>query len=95
MTVALNPSTTAPVTPPATNGIISTEPSLEPANPTAFDNDIFRNYILTLLPPVLGASTEDLESTLFDQDFAERVAKFATEPTTVVYILKRKDEVTG
>jgi hypothetical protein len=91
MTVALSPG----ITTPATNGIISSEPSLEPANPPTFDIEVFRNYILTLLPPVLGASIDELEGSLFDQDFEDRVSKFAAEPGAVVYVLKRKDEVTG
>jgi hypothetical protein len=95
MTVAVSPSTLTPSTPPGANGIITPEPSLEPANPTAFDVEVFRQYILSLLPPVLGASIEDLENTLFDHDFDDRVSKFASEPGAVVYVLKKKDEAIG
>lgn len=95
MVVPLSPGSPAPLTPPATNGIISPDPSIEPTNLTTFDVGIFRHYILTLLPPVLGATTEDLENSLFDHDFDERVSKFAIEAGSVVYVLKRREEVTG
>jgi hypothetical protein len=91
--VSLSPET--PGTPPATNGNISSEPSLESANPPAFDVETFRSYILALLPPVLGASIDELEGSIFDQDFEDRVFKFAAEPGAVVYVLKRKEENTG
>ncbi|KAI0249468.1 cytoplasmic dynein heavy chain 1 [Lactifluus subvellereus] len=77
-----------------TNGINgnSSIPHDEAAPSSSFDPGIFRTYILSLLPPVLGASPEETES-IFDGDFEERVTRFASEGTGVIYIVKRKDEV--
>lgn len=78
-----------------TNGINGTGPIHDEAAPSSsFDPDIFRSYLLSLLPPVLGATPADIES-LFDSEFDERVARFASEGTGVIYIAKRRDEVEG
>lgn len=71
------------------NGAI---PHDEPA--TAFDSSVFHTYLLSLLPPVLGASPADLES-IFDDEFDERITRFASEGGGVIYVVKRKDEVEG
>ncbi|KAH9983281.1 cytoplasmic dynein heavy chain 1 [Russula compacta] len=77
-----------------TNGIHGSSPIShdEAAPSSSFDSGIFRSYLLSLLPPVLGATPEEIES-IFDDDFDERVTRFASEGTGVVYIVKRKDEV--
>ena len=72
------------------NGIIHDEA----APSSSFDPAIFRTYLLSLLPPVLGATPTDIES-IFDNEFDERVARFASEGTGVIYITKRRDEVEG
>jgi hypothetical protein len=79
-----------------TNGINGTSPTPhdEAAPSSSFDPGIFRTYLLSLLPPVLGATPEELDS-IFDDDFDERVARFAGEGIGVIYIVKRKDEVEG
>jgi hypothetical protein len=79
-----------------TNGINgnSSMPHDEAAPSSSFDPTIFRTYLLSLLPPVLGASPEEIES-IFDSEFDERVARFASEGTGVIYIVKRRDEVEG
>lgn len=59
-----------------------------------FDTSIFRSYVLALLPPILGAASEEIES-LFDEAFDENVSQFATEGGGVIYAVKRKDEVDG
>ncbi|KAH9964086.1 dynein heavy chain, N-terminal region 1-domain-containing protein [Lactifluus volemus] len=77
-----------------TNGINGTSPTPhdEAAPSSSFDPGIFRTYLLSLLPPVLGASPEEIDS-IFDGDFDERVARFAGEGIGVIYIVKRRDEV--
>ncbi|KAI0369874.1 dynein heavy chain protein 2 [Pilatotrama ljubarskyi] len=62
-----------------------TEPAI------AFDPEVFRSYLLSLLPPIFGASPEELEA-LFDEDFHERVSRFAGEGGGVIYVVKKKDE---
>ncbi|KAI9448759.1 cytoplasmic dynein heavy chain 1 [Russula earlei] len=86
------PSTSTHVN--GTNGINGTSPVPpdEAASSSVFDPSIFHTYLLSLLPPVLGATTEEIES-IFDSDFEELVARFASEGTGVIYIVKRKDEV--
>ncbi|KAL0950546.1 hypothetical protein HGRIS_007353 [Hohenbuehelia grisea] len=80
-----------PLTPVTTNGTLPNhDPEPEPT--TAFDASLFREYLLALLPPVIGASTVDLQS-LFDDEFDDRVSKFAAEGTEAIYIVKCKDEV--
>ena len=70
------------------NGTI-VEPVSQP-----FDSSIFRSYLLSLLPPVLGASLEELES-IFDDEFEERVSRFAAEGGAVIYVVKVRDEAEG
>lgn len=76
-----------------TNGINGTLHD-EAAPSSSFDPAIFRTYLLSLLPPVLGATPADIES-IFDNEFDERVTRFASEGTGVIYITKRRDEVEG
>ncbi len=64
----------------------------EPAS--SFDPDIFRRYLLSLLPPVLGANVADLNS-LFDNEFEERVSRFATDTGGVIYVVQAKEENDG
>jgi hypothetical protein len=79
----------------ATNGHHHDPPQSESqTQPLSFDTDIFRTYLLALLPPVIGALPSELDS-LFDDEFDERVARFAAESGGVVYIVKVKDEVEG
>ncbi|KAJ6620693.1 dynein heavy chain, N-terminal region 1-domain-containing protein [Mycena sp. CBHHK59/15] len=54
-----------------------------------FDVDVFRVYLQALLPPVVAAAPEDLEG-LFDDSFDDRVARFASEPGAVLYVVKSK-----
>ncbi|KAJ3769937.1 dynein heavy chain, N-terminal region 1-domain-containing protein [Lentinula raphanica] len=74
-----------------TNGHSETPPPAEPPAPF-FDPEIFRSYLLSLLPPVIGSRPSDLES-LFEGDFDERVTRFAGEGGGVLYVVKAKDEV--
>ena len=62
---------------------------------TNFDTSVFRQYLLALLPPVLGATPDDLEETLFDPEFDDRVIKFAAEGGGVVYVVKVKHDLGG
>ncbi|KAJ3727228.1 dynein heavy chain, N-terminal region 1-domain-containing protein [Lentinula guzmanii] len=77
--------------PSMTNGHSETPPPAEPPTPF-FDPEIFRSYLLALLPPVIGARPSDLEA-LFDSDFDERVTRFSGEGGGVLYVVKAKDEV--
>lgn len=73
------------------NGVLHdtlVEPSI------TFDTSIFRSYLLALLPPVLAASPIELES-LFDDEFDERVSRFAGEGGGVIHVVKHKDESEG
>lgn len=88
--------------PPATNGIhqdVSSSstppPPPPPPVPITFDVSLFKSYLLSLLPPVIGATVEELQNTLFDSDFDERVIKFAGETGSAIYVVKTKEEVEG
>ncbi|KAJ3566624.1 hypothetical protein NP233_g6881 [Leucocoprinus birnbaumii] len=72
-----------------TNGTMNGDAAVESS--AAFDPLIFRKYLLALLPPVIGADPADLD-TLFDDEFEERVGRFATEAGNVVYIVQTKEE---
>ena len=71
------------------NGDVHEPVSSEPAIP--FDPSVFHSYLTSLLPPILGASPEELES-IFDDEFEERVLRFVGEGGGVVYVVKKKDE---
>jgi hypothetical protein len=79
-----------------TNGIHGSSPTPpDEAGPSSsFDSGIFRSYLLSLLPPVIGATPEEIE-TIFEGEFDEQVARFASEGTGVIYIVKRKDDEEG
>ncbi|KAF8959823.1 cytoplasmic dynein heavy chain 1 [Flammula alnicola] len=63
-----------------------------PAEPTSsFDPEIFRSYLTSLLPPVIDAKVSDLNS-LFDDEFDERVSRFAADTGGVVYVVQIKEE---
>lgn len=62
--------------------------------PPPFDISLFRSYLLSLLPPALGALPEELGS-LLDDEFDERVARFASEGGGVIYVVKSKEETEG
>jgi len=62
--------------------------------PPPFDVSLFRSYLLSLLPPVLGAYPEELVS-LFDDEFEDKVSRFATEGGGVIYVVKVKEELEG
>ena len=66
----------------------------EPEPTLAFDPAIFRSYLLSLLPPVIGAFPSDLES-LFDAEFNGRVARFASDTGGVIYVVQVKEESEG
>lgn len=74
----------------APNGVASSG-----ASATSFEPALFRNYLLSLLPPIVGASQDELLATLFDDDFDEKVTKFAGEAGGVIYVLKIRDEGEG
>jgi dynein heavy chain 1 len=59
------------------------------------DPAVFRSYLLALLPPIFGASLEALESTLFDDEFDERIVKFASEGGGVIYVTKSRIDLEG
>jgi hypothetical protein len=63
---------------------------IPPAPASSFDAAQFRTYLLALLPPVLGASVDEIEATLFDSEFDEKVTRFAAEGTESIYIVKSR-----
>jgi hypothetical protein len=77
------------------NGLHTPDLAQEPTTPSPFDSSVFRDYLLSLLPPLLGAAHDELEATLFDDEFHDRVTKFATEAGAVLYVLKRKEDTPG
>ena len=82
---------------PDLEGIVVSENGTAPsvaAHSPPFDSELFRSYLLNLLPPVIGANPLDLES-LFDDEFEEKVARFASEAGGVVYVVKAKEESEG
>ncbi|KAJ8515286.1 hypothetical protein ONZ45_g7260 [Pleurotus djamor] len=76
----MEPSLT-PIT--TTNG---TNHDSEPVPTSTFDPSIFRDYLVALLPPFIGASVAELQ-TLFDGEFDEHVATFAAEGSDAVHVL--------
>lgn len=47
--------------------------------PAPFDPALFKTYLRALLPPVINANLEDIEGLFDDEDFDERVTRFATD----------------
>lgn len=75
-----------------TNGINHDTSPAEPS--VVYDSEIFRSYLLALLPPVIGALPSELGS-LFDDEFDERVARFASDTGGSLYVVKAKEESEG
>ncbi|KAF7365498.1 hypothetical protein MVEN_00422800 [Mycena venus] len=69
------------------NGLDHQQQQQQPGVP--FDAEVFRVYLRALLPPVIACSPEDVEG-LFDDTFDDRVAKFASDPGAVLYVVKSK-----
>ncbi len=90
-------STNGHINSPDLDGIVVSENGTAPSVTTSsppFDSELFRSYLLSLLPPVIGANPLDLES-LFDSEFEEKVSRFASEVGGVVYVVKAKEESEG
>ncbi|KAF8653334.1 hypothetical protein AX16_004034 [Volvariella volvacea WC 439] len=73
---------------PTTNGPSSGSTT---GNAPPFDPEIFKNYLAALLPPVVGAIPNEMD-TLFDEEFEERVNKFSADGMNVIYVVKVKEE---
>ncbi|KAI6106472.1 dynein heavy chain, N-terminal region 1-domain-containing protein [Pisolithus croceorrhizus] len=71
------------------NGVLPHDISAAAAPPT-FDVSMFKSYLLSLLPPILGTSSEELFS-LFDDEFEERVTQFTADGGGMIYIIKIKE----
>ena len=69
-------------------------PNPAAAPPPPFDADALRAYLSVLLPVLLGTPPTDIEP-IFDEDFAERAARFAAEGGGPLYVVKVKDDVEG
>ncbi len=83
-----------------TNGIIApnadgTTPSGTLTPTVTFDASLMRAFLLSLLPPVMGVSKEELVDSLFDAEFEERVSRFASEGGGPLYVVKVKGEGEG
>ena len=81
-----------PMTASTSNGVPPNDGPVDA--PPPFDVSLFRAYLLSLLPTVFGAYPEELIS-LFDDEFEEKVSRFAAEGGGVIYIVKVKDETEG
>jgi dynein heavy chain 1 len=81
--------------PPALTTTNSINHDVASAEPTVvFDPGIFRLYLLSLLPPVIGALPSELDL-LFDAEFDNQVACFAADTGGSLYIVKTKEESEG
>ena len=80
--------------PALTNGTTTNGDHSSSESPSLFDADIFRRYLLNLLPPVIGANTSDLQS-IFDNEFNDRVARFAADTGGVIYVVQAKEDSEG
>ena len=76
-----------------TNGGHHHDGLLEPT--TQFDLSLFRSYLSALLPPVVGASPEEVDDLVESRDFVETVSKFAAEGPDVIYIVKQRVDLEG
>ncbi|TFK48049.1 cytoplasmic dynein heavy chain 1 [Heliocybe sulcata] len=74
------------------NGTSHHDGPVDGASATSFDPAVFRDFLFSVLPPLMAASLQDLES-IFDDDFDERVSRFAAEGGGAMYVTKTKDEV--
>ena len=81
-----------PLTSSTSNGVPAHDGPVDAHPP--FDVSVFRSYLLSLLPPVLGAYPEELFS-LFEDEFEEKVSRFAAEGGGVIYVVKVKEEAEG
>jgi len=80
--------------PALTNGTTTNGDHSSTEPPSLFDADIFRRYLLSLLPPVIGANISDLQS-IFDNEFNDRVARFAADTGGVIYVVQAKEDNEG
>ncbi|PFH46895.1 hypothetical protein AMATHDRAFT_7278 [Amanita thiersii Skay4041] len=78
------------VTGASEKGESTASPAPTPPQPP-FDAEVFRAYLKTLLPPVLAVDQTDLES-LFNSEFDEYMAGFASETDNVMYVTKVKED---
>ena len=76
------------------NGLNGHDTPAEPTPTVPVDTNAFKGYLLALLPPLIGADPTDLES-IFDEEYDDRVSRFATEPNTVLYVVKEREELEG
>ena len=83
-----------PLTPVPVNGTNGHHDGL--LEPTMqFDIYLFRSYLSTLLPPVVGALPEELDDLFESGDFHETVSKLAAEGSDVIYLVKRRVDLEG
>lgn len=61
----------------------------------SFDTSVMRTYLMSLLPPMLGALPEEVQECVDDSEFDERVQRFASEGGGPLYVVKVRDEVEG
>lgn len=79
----------------ATNGAVHDgETAITTSTPSPFDPTIFKAYFLALLPPLLAAAPHELDY-LFDDEFNDRVQRFASEGGGAMYVVKKKEESEG
>ena len=59
-----------------------------------FEPSVFRQYLFSIVPPLTGSSPDEL-ITLFDDEFDERVTKFAQEGGGTLYVVKKQEDNEG
>jgi hypothetical protein len=79
---------------PFTNGTPNGNGAHANGDEAAFDTAPVRAYLGALLPALLGAAPDDLDG-LYEDEFEERVARFAAEGTAVMYVTKIKHDLGG
>ena len=73
--------------------LVDRDTTTRQAAATAFDLPAFQTYLAALLPLVLGADEHHLDHLFNGPDFADRAAKWASDPSAgVVYVVKTRDE---
>lgn len=76
------------------NGLLHDDLATAGPSTAPFDSSIVRDYLTALLPALLGAASDDIWS-IFEDDFEERVGRFASEGNGVMYVTKVKHDLGG
>ena len=104
------PSLSSSSVPPHTNGTTTPEPNLNGTTPltngsassaATFDPGIMRAFLVSVLPPIFGASREEFEASMFGEskghndDFEDHVAHFSMDGGGPLYVTKTREDGEG